>query len=229
MFDGDGNGIFSTVILDWIQWEGPLVTNAEKNLRSGVIPPDTATHKMVAEHLNRFARRAWRRPVRQEELKGYLETYRSEREAGEKLADAYRTALQGVLTSRHFIYLVEGDPAARERLTDWELASRLSYFLWSSMPDDDLFTAAERGQASSLPTQQSLQANSLAHPQTLAAQVNRMLTDERINRFIDDFSDSGWGFTAWECFRRTKSSIPATTTGSRPACAPSRWSISAKC
>ena len=51
----------------------------------------------------------------------------------------------GVLNSRNFLYLVEGDPVVRERLTDWELASRLSYFLWSSMPDDTLLTAAQNG------------------------------------------------------------------------------------
>ena len=80
-----------------------------------------------------------------EELEQYLTSYRSEREAGEKLPDAYRVALQGVLTSRHFIHLVEGEPTPRERVTDFELASRLSYFLWSSMPDDELFTVAKGG------------------------------------------------------------------------------------
>ena len=84
---------------------------------------------MVAEHLQRLAERAWRRPVKKEELDQYLQSYRTEREAGEKMTDAYRVAMQGVLTSRNFIYLVEGDPVARERLTDSELASRLSYFL----------------------------------------------------------------------------------------------------
>ena len=147
MFDDKGNGIFSTVLLDWIEWEGPLVTEAEKSRRNGVLPPDDATPEVVAEHLQRFAERAWRRPVKKEELEDYLQSYRDEREAGEKMADAYRIAMQGVLTSRNFIYLVEGDPVARERLTDWELASRLSYFLWSSMPDDGLFTAARERHA----------------------------------------------------------------------------------
>ncbi|MHC4878992.1 MAG: DUF1592 domain-containing protein [Planctomycetota bacterium] len=173
MFDGEGNGIFSTVLLDWIEWEGPLVTEAEMSRRDGVLPPADATPEVVAEHLKRFAERAWRRPVKQEELKDYLETYRVEREAGEKPADAYRITLQSVLTSRNFIYLVEGEPEARERLTDWELASRLSYFLWSSMPDDALFTAA-RGEA--------------LNGERLKKEVDRMLTDRRINRFIDDFS-----------------------------------------
>lgn len=173
MFDGEGNGIFSTVILDWIEWEGPLVTEAEKSRRADVRPSDDAPIEAVAEHLQRFAERAWRRPVKKEELKNYLETYRVEREAGEKPADAYRITLQSVLTSRNFIYLVEGEPGGRERLTDWELASRLSYFLWSSMPDDALFTAARSGNL---------------NEEGLKKEVERMLKDSRINRFIDDFS-----------------------------------------
>ena len=173
MFDGEGNGIFSTVILDWIEWEGPLVTEAEKSQRDGVMPADDATLDVVAEHLERFAERAWRRPLEKEELKDYLETYQVEREAGEKAAAAYRIALQSILTSRNFIYLVDGEPEARERLNNWELASRLSYFLWSSMPDDDLFTAA---------------TNDDLNGKDFSKEVDRMLTDDRINRFIDDFS-----------------------------------------
>ena len=173
MFDDKGNGLFSTVLLDWIEWEGPLVSEDEKSRRKDLVPPDDATPEVVAEHLQRFAERAWRRPVKKEELEQYLRSYRSEREAGEKLADAYRIALQGVLTSRHFIYLVEGDTVARERLTDSELASRLSFFLWSSMPDDALFAAAKGG---------SLNGDGLAK------EVDRMLADGKASRFIDDFA-----------------------------------------
>ena len=173
MFDDKGNGIFSTVILDWLEWEGPLVTEAEKARRQGVIPPEDATPEMVAEHLQRFAERAWRRPVRMAELKKYLDSFQADREAGEKTAAAYRNALLRVLTSRNFIYLVEGIPEPRERLTAPELASRLSYFLWSSMPDDKLFTAAKDG---------ALKGDGLKQT------VDRMLADDRINRFIDDFS-----------------------------------------
>ncbi|MGC3967788.1 MAG: DUF1592 domain-containing protein [Pirellulales bacterium] len=173
MFDDKGNGLFSTVLLDWIEWEGPLETEAEKSRRNGLTPPDDATLEVVAEHLQRFAQRAWRRPVKQEELADYLQAYRSEREAGEKTAEAYRVALQGVLTSRNFIYLVEGEPAARERLTDWELASRLSYFLWSSMPDDGLFSAAHGGNLKG---------------EGLKKEVARLLKDDKTNRFVDDFA-----------------------------------------
>ncbi|WP_395736596.1 DUF1592 domain-containing protein [Prosthecobacter sp.] len=173
MFDDKGNGVFSTVLLDWIEWEGPLVTPAEKARRAGLVPEDNATPEVVAEHLQRFAERSWRRPVKLEELEDYLKSYRDEREAGEKMADAYRVAMQGVLTSRNFLYLVEGDPAPREQLTEWELATRLAYFLWSSMPDDALFTAAKGG---------------TLNGEGLKKEVGRMLTDSRINRFIDDFS-----------------------------------------
>lgn len=172
MFDEKGNGLFSTVLLDWIEWEGPLETDAEKSRRNGLLPPDDATIEVVAEHLQRFAERAWRRPVKKDELSDYLQAYRLEHDAGEKPADAYRVAMQGVLTSRHFIYLVEGDPVPRERLNDPELASRLSYFLWSSMPDDGLFAAARSG---------TLQGDGLTK------EVDRMLADGKTNRFINDF------------------------------------------
>jgi len=173
MFDDKGNGLFSTVLLDWIEWEGPLQSEAEKARRKGVLPPADATPDVVAEHLQRFAERAWRRPVKPEELAKYLQSYRTEREAGETMADAYRVALQGVLTSRNFIYIVEGDPVARKRLTDSELASRLSYFLWSSMPDDALFAAAK--------------ADTL-DGDGLRKEVDRLLADSKANRFVNDFS-----------------------------------------
>lgn len=173
MFDDKGNGLFSTVLVDWIEWEGPLESESEKSRRTGLLPPDDPTTDVVAEHLQRFATRAWRRQVKKEELTDYLHAYQSEREAGEKPADAYRVAMQGVLTSRHFLYLVEGDPLPRERLTESELASRLSYFLWSSMPDDSLFASAQGGKLNG---------------EGLKTEVDRMLTDGKANRFIDDFT-----------------------------------------
>jgi mono/diheme cytochrome c family protein len=173
MFDGQGHGIFSTVLVDWIEWEGPLETPAEKSRRVGVLPPADASPEIAAEHLRRFAERAWRRPVRLEELAEYLKAYRAELAVGEKPAEAYRAALQGVLTSRHFIYLVEGEPAPRPRLTGPELASRLSYLLWSSMPDETL-AAASRGDG--------LQGEGLS------TQVDRLLADPRSARFVDDFA-----------------------------------------
>lgn len=172
MFDDEGNGIYSMVLLDWIEWEGPLVSEEEKATREGLLPPAGATPGIVAGHLQRFATRAWRRPVSAEELQPYLKAYQSEREAGEEMEPAFQVALLGVLTSRHFTYLVEGDVNPRERLNDFELASRLSYFLWSSMPDESLMKAAREGRLAG---------------DGLAAEVERMLGDEKIDRFMDDF------------------------------------------
>jgi mono/diheme cytochrome c family protein len=172
MFDDDGNGIFSSVLLDWIEWEGPMESESERATREGLQPPDDATPDVVAEYLQRFAERAWRRPVAQTELSHYLRAYESERAAGESVFAAYQVALLGVLTSRNFTYLVEGDTQPRERLNDWELASRLSYFLWSSMPDENLLDAARGGRLTG---------------DALADEVDRMLGDEKVNRFIDDF------------------------------------------
>jgi len=173
MFDDQGNGIFSTVILDWIEWEGPIVTPQEKALRKGIFPENNATVKQVSDHLRSFAERAWRRKVDPQELSGYLKSFQTDVEAGDKIEDAFRTAILRVLTSRNFIYLVEGEPQPREMLNEHELATRLSYFLWSSMPDNTLFSKANEGK--------------LNGPE-LNKQVDRMLSDALIERFVEDFS-----------------------------------------
>ncbi len=82
MFDGAGNGLFSTVLLDWIEWEGPLVSDAEKARRQGVQPPADAAPEVVADYLQRFAESAWRRPVELEELQEYLTSYRKATRSG---------------------------------------------------------------------------------------------------------------------------------------------------
>ncbi|MCA9049783.1 MAG: DUF1592 domain-containing protein, partial [Planctomycetaceae bacterium] len=172
MFDDEGNGIFSCVLLDWIEWEGPIESESERAAREGLVPPDDAAVDVVAEYLQRFAERAWRRPVDPSELSHYVRAYDAERAAGENVFDAYQVALLGVLTSRNFTYLVEGDTEPRAQLNDWELVSRLSYFLWSSMPDGKLTDAARDGRLTG---------------DGLAAEVDRMLADSKIHRFIDDF------------------------------------------
>ena len=172
MFDEDGHGIFSSVLLDWIEWEGPIESPTERATRQGVMPPPDASTADVDEHLVRFAERAWRRSVSREELSPYRDAYEIERKAGEDVASAFKVALLGVLTSRHFTYLVEGDVKSRDQLNDWELASRLSYFLWSSMPDPELSSAARNHQLKG---------------QNLAKHVERMLSDPKAERFVDDF------------------------------------------
>ncbi len=122
--------------------------------------------------------------------------------------------MQGVLTSRHFLYLVEGDPVARDRLNDSELASRLSYFLWSSMPDDHLFAAARSG---------ALQGDGLK------SEVDRMLADGKTGRFVGDFVRQWLQLHRLGMFPPTRRCIPPTTRGWKPVCVPNRSSSSARC
>ncbi len=119
MFDDKGNGLFSTVLLDWIEWEGPLETDAEKSRRKGLLPPDDATPEVVAEHLQRFAERAWRRPVEQGGTGGVSEILprrtRGGRKAGRCLSrrDAGRADLPQLPLPRRGR---SGGPRASQRL-----------------------------------------------------------------------------------------------------------------
>lgn len=172
LFDEEGVPLFSFVLLDWIEWEGPLVSDTELQKRNNLLPKPDEGRVEVEQRLLNFAQKAWRRPVQPEEVRPYLEAFEAERAAGESAAAAYEVALLGVLTSRHFTYLVEGDVEPRERLTSSELASRLSYFLWSSMPDAPLLQAAQQDQL---------------RDERLTTEVDRMLADPKIDRFLDDF------------------------------------------
>ncbi len=90
-----------------------------------------------------------------------------------------RTGLQWVLCSPDFLFISEptGEQAARRPLNDYELATRLSYFLWSSMPDDDLLALAAAGK--------------LRDPAVNRAQVTRMLADPKASQFVTNFADNG--------------------------------------
>lgn len=132
--------------------------------------------------LTRFMARAFRRPVTDHELDSTLRLYETIRSSSPTFEEALRETLAAVLVSPHFLYIVEprdniapSDVEELERLNDYELANRLSYFLWSSMPDAELFELAERGR--------------LHEPATLADQVQRMLQDERSREFVTRFAD----------------------------------------
>src|SRR3569833_2214861 len=96
-----------------------------------------------------FARRAFRRPVTSDEVSKYLRLYSMARKSGDPFEEGIAVALQGILVSPEFLYRIERDPtagsAAAHPINQFELASRRSYFLWSSTPDDELQRAAETG------------------------------------------------------------------------------------
>jgi hypothetical protein len=135
--------------------------------------------------LLQFVERAYRRPLSTAEQDGVLDFYRKTRRA-DKLGheEALRDTLVSVLVSPHFCYridLAEPGPTARP-LTDYELASRLSYFLWSSMPDAELLAHAA--------------AHDLHRPEVLRAQARRMLGDPRVRGLATEF------LANWLDFRR---------------------------
>ena len=127
------------------------------------------------EVLDRFMRRAFRRPVTSEELDMMVQYFQEVRPTFATFEEAMRETLAMVLVSPDFLYLVEPSSGKSRDLTDHELASRLSYFLWSSMPDDRLFELADSGQ--------------LRDPEILAAEVDRLLDDRRSWNFVEQFSD----------------------------------------
>ncbi|MFO0952519.1 MAG: DUF1592 domain-containing protein [Isosphaeraceae bacterium] len=121
----------------------------------------------------RFAERAFRRPVRDEEIERLHGMFRLALDRGESFERAVQLALTAALTSPQFLFLIEPEETAQDRpLTEYELASRLSYFLWSSMPDDELFRHAATG---------TLRMN-------LRGQVTRMLDDPKSRRFVENFA-----------------------------------------
>ncbi|HVK08412.1 MAG TPA: DUF1592 domain-containing protein, partial [Gemmataceae bacterium] len=122
-----------------------------------------------------FAGRAYRRPLtsgERDELTGLYQKLRGQ-EIGHD--EAIRLTLARVLVAPAFLYKLEkaGPAAAAVPVTDWELASRLSYFLWSSAPDAELLSLAASGK--------------LRDPQVLVAQTRRMLKDDRVRRLADEF------------------------------------------
>lgn len=136
--------------------------------------------KACARHvLYPLARRAYRRPPTQGEIKRLTEFVELAIENKDPFEQGIEVALQAILVSPQFVYRVEHNSPGRfgkrdRRLEDYELASRISYYLWSSMPDDDLLDAAESG--------------ALRNPRVLHTQLRRMLRDPRSVALADHFA-----------------------------------------
>ncbi|MEO9592436.1 DUF1592 domain-containing protein [Rhodopirellula bahusiensis] len=149
---------------------------------------DALTHRLSREEaksaLVRFARRAWRRPVEQATIGRWMSLFDHVVDRGESPRAALQLALQAVLTSPHFLYISEADQdeSGIHPITDLELATRLSFFLWYSIPDERLLQLAE--------------GNELSDPGTLRKEVDRMLADPRSKRFADVFASQWLGTAA---------------------------------
>jgi len=176
--DEQGRPRYPFLILHSISWRGPIVTDHEKQLREDYRPAPEGDLAQARELLRKLATRAFRRPVREDELDGFAGIVAEELKAGEKFPSAVKAGMDAILCSKSFLFEAEGDPdKMRQTLNDWEIASRLSYLLWSTMPDDELFSLAAAGK--------------LRDKSELTRQVERMLADPRARRLTDAFS-SQW-------------------------------------
>ena len=134
----------------------------------------------IRKTIETFVTRAWRRPLQEGELERFVRLGRTVFDEDGSMEEALRIVFQAALSSPNFLFRVELDaepenPAAIHPVGPYELAVRLSYFLWSSMPDDELFRLAADG--------------TLAKPKVLEAQVRRMLRDPRSGALAENFAE----------------------------------------
>jgi mono/diheme cytochrome c family protein/PAS domain-containing protein len=139
--------------------------------------PPAKSHQAAynREIVTRLAHRAYRRPVTKPEIDRLVGLTKLVRSHGGSFEEGVQIALEAILMSPDFLFRIEQDPPAGSphRVSDLELASRLSYFLWSSMPDDELLSVAEKSQ--------------LHTPDVLHAQVRRMLADPKAHSLASNF------------------------------------------
>jgi uncharacterized protein DUF1592/uncharacterized protein DUF1588/uncharacterized protein DUF1587/uncharacterized protein DUF1585/uncharacterized protein DUF1595 len=167
--------------------EGPFnptgVVESPSRQRLFVCKPSasaTSSEAVCAERiLSTVAKRAFRRPVTKVDMDAALSEYRKERAAGGDFDSGIRVGLARILTSPSFLFRSETSPAnlpvgAAHRVSELELASRLSFFLWSSIPDDELLNLAIAGK--------------LRSPGVLESQVRRMIADPRADSFTNAFT-----------------------------------------
>jgi uncharacterized protein DUF1592/uncharacterized protein DUF1588/uncharacterized protein DUF1587/uncharacterized protein DUF1585/uncharacterized protein DUF1595 len=171
--------IYSVSIIGPYEAKGPGDTPSRRRLF--VSNPATAADedRAAKQILASLMRRAYRRPVTDADLQGPFDLYKKARTDADFDA-GIEMAVSAVLVSPQFLFRVEQDPAGLPpntpyRITDLELASRLSFFLWSSIPDDQLLKAAETA--------------TLHQPAVLERQVRRMLSDTRSRALVDNFAE----------------------------------------
>lgn len=151
----------------------------------------------LRRNVTALARRAYRRPVTPAEVAPLVRLASEARQQGDSFEDALSLAVQAILVSPDFLFRLEKDPRAADAIRPvgpHELASRLSYFLWASMPDEELLRAADAG--------------TLRTPAVLAAQVRRMLADEKASALVEAFGGQWLQFRALESIAPDRERYP---------------------
>ncbi|MGY8767131.1 MAG: DUF1592 domain-containing protein [Pirellulales bacterium] len=170
------------IVIESVEFEGPYLKSwppvAHRNILFDSL--NSANELVYTEEvLHRFMQRAYRRPVASEEVDPLIRFFKQVRQSSPTFEHAIRETLAMVLISPDFLYLVEPKESSKKKqaLTEHELASRLSYFLWSTMPDEQLFELANHGE--------------LSNPKVLEQQVQRMIADPKSWNFVQNFT-SQW-------------------------------------
>ncbi|QDU96329.1 DUF1592 domain-containing protein [Lignipirellula cremea] len=169
---GYDNNPEAGIAVQWVDVEGPLAEvwpPVSRTRLFGSVDPATGTLADAEAILGRLAPKAFRRPVADAELEPFVNLMRDQLEQGNTFEQALRVGLTGLFCSSDFLFRKE-KPGP---LDDYALATRLSYFLWSSLPDDELYALAAQGKLSST--------------QALHQQVERMLADPKAERFTENF------------------------------------------
>ena len=187
------------LFVDWMEIEGPCFafhgwpSPAQRQLvPSGSLVGGDAK---VEEVIEDFYSRAFRRPVSRSVLATGVKLYQNQVQTGRTALEAVETSFLYALASPRFLYLQEPNATdALRDLDDFELATRLSYFLWRTMPDQELFELAAQGQ--------------LSKPAILVEQVDRLLDDHRSKAFIAAFADQWLGLNKLEDFSPDKEIYP---------------------
>lgn len=164
------------LMIENLSWEGPLDARPAPQRIWMTLKPGQSETDAIPDILGRFAAKAFRRPVAKDELARLVSLVKDAMAAGETWNQAMQVGFQAVLVSPKFLFRVELDsrPDSIEPhpIDDYQLASRLSYFLWSSMPDDELFDLAAKKQLH----------------QNIEPQVRRMLKDPKSQALIENFA-----------------------------------------
>ncbi|MCP4095719.1 MAG: DUF1592 domain-containing protein [Planctomycetaceae bacterium] len=171
-----------TITIQSVEFTSPLYESWPPNHHQTILfdspTRDISEQAYAREVIGKFMQRAFRRPVLDWETDSMLELFAKLRKSTTTFEEAIRETLALILVSPDFLFLVEtakDTDSESELLTSFELASRLSYFLWSTMPDQQLYDVAASG--------------TLMQPNVLAQEVERMLGDPKSSQFIRQFSD----------------------------------------
>lgn len=175
-----------STLVDWVQVSGPVrPKGASEQSPVFFVKPssDLAADDAAYQIIERFTQRAFRRPVDQSDVQRYYSIYKRTSEQGESFTPSIKLALSAALISPKFLFRHEfapSDTIGEFALDDFQIASRLSYFLWMSMPDAELFGLATEGK--------------LRNPDILRAQVRRMVLDPKARSFTSAYLGEWLGY-----------------------------------